>query len=115
MASEDYYARKLAQRQRLRAQAEAESIPPPPPEEPAPPLRKKKLIKKKAARRQIVDESLTAPEPVVDESLTDEDEEPEAPRKGVGDDLDAETREAIEWYMEQRYPGWKARQQEKDK
>lgn len=27
--------------------------------------------------------------------------------KNISDDIDEETREAIEWYMETKYPGWK--------
>lgn len=30
-------------------------------------------------------------------------------RKGIGDDLDAETKEAIAWYLEKQYPGFAER------
>lgn len=42
-------------------------------------------------------------------------DEPASSRKGVGDDLDEETKEAIDWYMEQSYPGYLKRKKEREK
>jgi hypothetical protein len=43
----------------------------------------------------------------------EEDEDDLPPSRPIGEGLDAETVEAIEWYMEKNYPGWIERQKAK--
>lgn len=59
-----------------------------------------------------------APAPVtavIEKGARDEPNEPKSNRtKGIGDDLDEETKEAIDWYLEQRYPGYLKRRKTRE-